>query len=72
MNDIQVDYPTLVEVMTQEINNNQSQIVALKARLKAYDAALTEALDKVSVLEGKTKTTSRKKSVDTDGDAGTY
>jgi hypothetical protein len=72
MNDIQVDYPTLVEIMTNELNSNQSQIIALKARLKVYDNALSEALNKISELEGKSKTPSRKKSVDTDSDAGTY
>ena len=71
MNDIQVDYATLVEVMTVELNTYQSQLIALKAKLKIYDKELTEALNKVSELQ-KEKPATRKKSVNTDRDAGTY
>jgi|TARA_R100000027_G_C2246668_1_gene93428 hypothetical protein len=71
MNDIPVDYATLVEVMTVELNTYQSQLIALKAKLKIYDNELTEALNKVSELQ-KEKPATRKKSVNTDRDAGTY
>mgnify|MGYP001274722194 CR=1 FL=1 len=71
MNDIPVDYATLVEVMTVELNTYQSQLIALKAKLKIYDKELTEALNKVSELQ-KEKPATRKKSVNTDRDAGTY
>ena len=71
MNDIQVDYATLVEIMTIELNTYQSQLIALKAKLKIYDKELTEALNKVSELQ-KEKPATRKKSVNTDRDAGTY
>lgn len=71
MNDIQVDYATLVEIMTVELNTYQSQLIALKAKLKIYDRELTNALNKVSVLQ-KEKPVSRKKSVNTEKDSGTY
>lgn len=71
MNDIQVDYATLVEIMTTELHSYQSQVIALKAKLKIYDRELTDALNKVSVLQ-KEKPVSRKKSVNTEKDAGTY
>jgi len=71
MNDIQIDYATLVEIMTNELHSYQSQIIALKAKLKIYDNELTAALDKVSVLQ-KEKPISRKKSVNTEKDSGTY
>ena len=71
MNDIQVDYTTLIEIMTVELNTYQSQLIALKAKLKIYDKELTEALNKVSELQ-KEKPATRKKSVNTDRDAGTY
>lgn len=71
MNDIQVDYATLIEIMTIELNTYQSQLIALKAKLKIYDKELTEALNKVSELQ-KEKPATRKKSVNTDRDAGTY
>lgn len=67
MNEVQVDYGTLVEVMTEELHSCQSQIIALKAKIKVLDRALTEALDNASP-----KTTSRKKSVSTDKDSGSY
>ena len=67
MNEVQVDYALLVEVMTEELHSYQSQIIAMKAKIRAYDKALTEALNNASP-----KPTSRKKSVDTDKDAGTF
>jgi len=71
MNDIQVDYATLVEIMTTELHSYQSQVIALKAKLKIYDNELTAALNKVDVIQ-KEKPTSRKKSVNTEKDAGSY
>ena len=76
MNEIQVDYKTLVEVMTEECQTLQSQILALKARMKVYDKVLSEALDRASEYEKKldsqNKSASRKKSVNTDTDTDTY
>ena len=69
--EVQVDYATLVEVLQGELSSQLNQIINYKATIKAYDKALTEALDKVSKLES-TKTTSRKKAVNTVKDAGTY
>ena len=69
--EVQVDYATLVEVLQGELSSQLNQIINYKATIKAYDKALTEALNKVSELES-TKTTSRKKAVDTVKDAGTY
>ena len=71
MNQVQVDYATLVEVLQAEVSAQLNQIINYKATIKAYDKALTEALDKVSELES-TKTSSRKKAVNTVKDAGTY
>ena len=68
MNQVQVDYALLVEVMTEKLSAQLNQIVALEARIKAYDKALTEALN--NALE--VKSTSRKKSVNTEQDVGTY
>lgn len=71
-NEIQVDYGTLVEVMKEELSNNLNQILALRAQLRVFDSRLTEALDKVSELEEKSKPASRKKSVNTETDAGSF
>ena len=45
MNQIQVEYQTLVDVMQEKLSAQLSQIVALEARVRAYDKALTEALE---------------------------
>lgn len=68
MNQVQVDYALLVEVMSEKLSAQLNQIVALEARVKAYDKALTEALDNAPEV----KSSSRKKSVSTDQDAGSY
>lgn len=68
MNQVQVDYALLVEVMSEKLSAQLNQIVALEARVKAYDKALTEALNNAP----EAKSTSRKKSVNTEQDAGTY
>ena len=59
MNQVQVDYALLVEVMSEKLSAQLNQIVALEARVKAYDKALTEALNNAP----EAKSTSRKKSV---------
>lgn len=69
MNDVQVDYQTLVEVMQEKLSSYLNQIIALEARVRAYDKALTEALNNVSEPK---KPSSRKKSVDTETEAGDY
>ena len=68
MNDIQIDYATLVEVMTEECQSLQSQLLAMKSKLKIYDKHFTEALYKVSEFEkqSQSKPSPRKKSVNTD------
>ena len=68
MNQVQVDYALLVEVMSEKLSAQLNQIVALEARVKAYDKALTEALNNAP----EAKSSSRKKSVNTEQDAGTY
>ena len=80
MNNIQVDYATLVEVMTEECQSLQSQLLAMKSKLRIYDKLLTEALHKASELESQSiaskqsqsKPVSRKKSVNTETDAGSF
>lgn len=68
MSQVQVDYALLVEVMSEKLSAQLNQIVALEAKIKAYDKALIEALNNAT----EAKSTSRKKSVNTDQDAGTY
>ena len=68
MSQVQVDYALLVEVMSEKLSAQLNQIVALEARVKAYDKALTEALNNAP----EAKSSSRKKSVNTEQDAGTY
>lgn len=68
MSQVQVDYALLVEVMSEKLSAQLNQIVALEAKVKAYDKALTEALDNAPEV----KSSSRKKSVSTDQDAGSY
>lgn len=68
MSQVQVDYALLVEVMSEKLSAQLNQIVALEARVKAYDKALTEALNNAPEV----KSTSRKKSVNTDQDAGSF
>lgn len=68
MSQVQVDYALLVEVMSEKLSAQLNQIVALEAKVKAYDKALTEALNNAPEV----KSTSRKKSVSTDQDAGSY
>lgn len=69
MNDVQVDYQTLVEVMQEKLSSYLNQIIALEARVRAYDKALTEALN--NTLEPK-KPSVRKKSVSTNEEGNTY
>ena len=71
-NEISVDYGTLVEVMKEELSNNLNQIIALKAQMRVLDKTLSETLSRVSELENQPKSTSRKKSVNTDTDAGSF
>ena len=69
MSQVQVDYALLVEVMTEKLSAQLSQIVALEARIRAYDKALSEALNNASETK---KPSPRKKSVDTEQDGGTF
>jgi hypothetical protein len=69
MNQVQVDYALLVEVMTEKLSTQLSQIVALEARIRAYDKALTEALNNASEVK---KSSPRKKPVDIGEDGGTF
>jgi len=71
-NEISVDYGTLVEVMKEELSNNLNQIIALKAQMRVLDKTLSETLERVAELEKQPKSTSRKKSVNTDTDAGSF
>lgn len=69
MNQIQVSYETLVEVMQEKLASQLSQIIALEAKIKVYDQELTKALNNASQNKSPQ---SRKKSVDTDEDGGTF
>ena len=71
-NEISVDYGTLVEVMKEELSNNLNQIIALKAQMRVLDKTLSETLERVAELEKQPKSTSRKKSVNTGTDAGSF
>ena len=71
-NEITVDYGTLVEVMKEELSNNLNQIIALKAQMRVLDKTLSETLERVAELEKEPKSTSRKKSVNTDTDGGAF
>ncbi len=71
-NQVQVDYAILIEVMQEKISSQLNQIVALEAKVRAFDLALTEALNNASESAPTKKTTTRKKSVDTDQDGGTF
>ena len=68
MNQVQVDYALLVEVMSEKLSAQLNQICCIRSKIKAYDKALTEALNNAP----EAKTPSRKKSVNTEQDAGTY
>lgn len=67
--DVQVDYAILIETMQEKLASQLNQIIALESRIKAYDKALTEALNNAS--ENKQQA-SRKKSVNTDKDADSF
>ena len=76
--DVQVDYATLVEVMTEKMSTQLSQIVALEARIKCHEKKLQETLDNVSELQkaldnaAKRSPSTRKKTVDTVKDGGEF
>ena len=76
--DVQVDYATLVEVMTEKLSTQLSQIVALEARIKGHEKKLQETLDNVSELQkaldnaSKKSPSTRKKTVDTVKDGGEF
>jgi ferritin-like metal-binding protein YciE len=76
--DVQVDYATLVEVMTEKLSTQLSQIVALEARIKCHEKKLQETLDNVSELQkaldnaSKKSPSTRKKTVDTVKDGGEF
>ena len=76
--EVQVDYATLVEVMTEKMSAQLSQIVALEARIKCHERTLNEALNNVSELQkaldnvSKKSTSTRKKTVDTVKDGGEF
>lgn len=69
MNQIQVSYETLVEVMQEKLASQLSQIIALEAKIKVYDQELTKASSNASQNKSPQ---SRKKSVDTDKDGRTF
>lgn len=60
----------LVEVMQEKLSSQLAQIVALEARVRAYDKALTEALDNAS--QNKPTRARGKSAVDTEQDSGSY
>ena len=69
MEEIQLDGQTLLSVYQSKVSSLLNDNIMLEAKNLILTKKLDEALNKVSELE---KPTSRKKSVDTDKDAGTY
>jgi len=67
--EIQLDAQTLISVYQSKVSSLTNDNIMLEAKNLILTKKLDEALNKVSELE---KPTSRKKSVDTDKDAGTY
>jgi regulator of replication initiation timing len=71
MEEIQLDGQTLLSVYQSKVSSLLNENIMLEAKNLILTKKLTELSDKVSELES-TKTTSRKKAVDTAKDAGTY
>ena len=71
MEEIQLDAQTLLSVYQSKVSSLLNDNIMLEAKNLILTKKLTELLDKVSELES-TKTASRKKSVDTGKDAGTF
>jgi len=71
MEEIQLDGQTLLSVYQSKVSSLLNDNIMLEAKNLILTKKLTELSDKVSELES-TKTASRKKSVDTDKDAGTF
>jgi regulator of replication initiation timing len=69
--EIQLDAQTLISVYQSKVSSLLNDNIMLEAKNLILTKKLDEALNKVSELES-TKTTSRKKAVDTAKDAGTY
>jgi len=69
--EIQLDAQTLISVYQSKVSSLTNDNIMLEAKNLILTKKLDEALNKVSELES-TKTTSRKKAVDTAKDAGTY
>lgn len=69
MEEIQLDYATLVSVYQSKVNELINQTILLEAKNLILTKKLQELLDNNSV---EVKPTSRKKSVSTDSDAGSY
>lgn len=67
--EIQLDAQTLISVYQSKVSVLTNDNIMLEAKNLVLTKKLEEALNKVSELE---KPTSRKKSVDTDKDAGTF
>ena len=69
MEEIQLDYATLVSVYQSKVGELTNQMILLEAKNIILTKKLQELLDNNST---EVKATSRKKSVSTDQDAGSY
>jgi hypothetical protein len=69
MEEIQLDYATLVSVYQSKVGELTNQNILLEAKNLILTKKLQELLDNIS---SEVKATSRKKSVNTDSDAGGY
>lgn len=69
MEEIQLDYATLVSVYQSKVGELTNQMILLEAKNIILTKKLQELLDNNSV---EVKPSSRKKSVSTDSDAGSY
>jgi hypothetical protein len=69
MEEIQLDYATLVSVYQSKVSELTNQTILLEAKNLILTKKLQELLDNNSV---EVKSASRKKSVHTDQDAGNY
>lgn len=69
MEEIQLDYATLVSVYQSKVGELTNQMILLEAKNIILTKKLQELLDNNST---EVKSTSRKKSVSTDQDAGSY
>ena len=72
MEELQLDGQTLISVYQSKVSSLLNDNIMLEARNLVLTRKLTELSNKVSELEKQPKSTSRKKSVNTETDAGSF